>query len=205
MRPELVELPSVVEGERVRIRPFHRGDGARVFVAIDEDREHLRAWLPWVDAHKTPEDTEVYVRKAYAWWILREDLPLLVETIDGEVLGGSGLHRFDWATRSFEIGYWIRKTREGHGFVSEAVKLATAIAFERLEASRVEIRCDRGNARSAAVPRRLGFAEQGVVKDEDDDERERDMLVFVHGRASFDAQDWSKQASARVRAADRDG
>lgn len=205
MRPELVELPSVVSGERVRIRPFRRGDGARVFGAIDEDRDHLRAWLPWVDAHKTPDDTEVYVRKAHAWWMLREDLPLLVETIDGEVLGGSGLHRFDWAVRSFEIGYWIRKTREGQGFVSEAVKLATAIAFERLDAARVEIRCDAANVRSAAVPRRLGFVEEAMVKEENDDGVERDTRVFAHGRASYGAEAWSEAAAARVRAADRDG
>lgn len=204
MRPELLPLPTVVAGERVRIRPPHRGDGARLFEAIDEDRDHLRAWLPWVDAHKTPDDTEAYVRKAHAWWMLREDLPLLVETVDGILLGGSGLHRFDWAKRSFEIGYWIRKSQEGRGLVSEAVELATAIAFVRLDADRVEIRCERANDRSAAVPLRLGFVEQPSVLD-DSDGMAREMRVFAHDKPSFAAAPWSTRARARVEASDQDG
>lgn len=205
MRPELLPLPSVVSGERVRVRPFRRGDGEAVFRAIDEDREHLRAWLPWVDAHKTPLDTEVYVRKAHAWWLLREDLPLLVETVAGGVLGGSGLHRFDWASRTFEIGYWIRKTEEGRGYVSEAVKLAAAIAFHRLDAIRVEIRCDLANARSAAVPLRLGFAEEGAIRTTHDDGSPRDMLVFALSPEAYRSRPWAADASRAVEASDRDG
>lgn len=205
MRPELLPLPSAVTGERVRVRPFRRGDGRAVFEAIDEDRAHLRAWLPWVDAHKSPLDTEVYVRKASAWWTLREDLPLLVETPAGGVLGGSGLHRFDWASRSFEIGYWIRKSAEGRGFVSDAVKLASAIAFDRLDAARVEIRCDVLNARSASVPRRLGFLEEPGVRTTHDDGTPREMLVFALTPDPFRALGWHDDASRAVEAADREG
>lgn len=205
MIPELLPLPSVVTGERVRVRPYRRGDGRALFEAIDEDRAHLRAWLPWVDAHKTVEDSEVYVRKAHAWWILREDLPFGIESLDGALLGGSGLHRFDWASGSFEIGYWVRKSREGRGYVGEVVQLASAIAFERLGARRVEIRCDLANARSAAVPRRLGFAEEGCVRTVTDDGSPREMRVFALDTDGFRRLPWSAAASGFVEAADRDG
>jgi RimJ/RimL family protein N-acetyltransferase len=197
----------MVEGERVRVRPFRRGDGPSLFAAIDEDRPHLRAWLPWVDTHKTSVDSEVYVRKAQAWWILREDLPMAIEERSGKLLGGSGLHRFDWALRSFEIGYWIRKSAEGGGLVTEAVELEAAVAFERLDANRVHIRCDPENVRSAAVPARLGFtlearlsrnmlAPGGEV---------RDTLVFALTRETFPSVPWAERALACVRRADQDG
>jgi ribosomal-protein-serine acetyltransferase len=205
--PELLPLPSFIEGSRVRVRPFRRGDGAGVFAAIDEDRAHLRAWLPWVDAHKTAVDTEIYVRKAHAWWILREDLPVVIERTDGEILGGSGLHRFDWAVRSFEIGYWVRKSAEGQGLVTEAVELEAAMAFERLEANRVEIRCDPENVRSAAVPRRLGFALEARLSSNTVAANGglRDTLVFALTKETFRAAPWKDRALAAVQRADREG
>jgi ribosomal-protein-serine acetyltransferase len=205
--PELLPLPSFVEGQRVRVRPFRRGDGPSLFAAIDEDRGHLRRWLPWVDAHKTSIDSEVYARKAHAWWILREDLPVAVETKDGQVLGGSGLHRFDWAVRSFEIGYWVRKTAEGRGLISEAVRLEAAVAFERLDANRVEIRCDPANERSAAVPRRLGFALEARPSQSTlaVDGAVRDALIFGLTKETFRRCDWAADALQFVRVADRDG
>ena len=33
-------------------------------------------------------------------------------------IGGTGLHRIDWAQRQFEIGYWCRSSRVGEGFVT---------------------------------------------------------------------------------------
>ncbi|MFO0611230.1 MAG: GNAT family N-acetyltransferase [Polyangiaceae bacterium] len=204
MSPELLPLPTAVNGERVRVRPYRRGDGGALFEAIDEDRPHLRAWLPWVDAHKTVADSEVYARKASAWWILREDLPVLIESHEGRLLGGSGLHRLDWAARCFEIGYWIRKSAEGRGFASEAARLVSAIAFDRLGATRVQIRCDLDNDRSAAVPRRLGFEEEGTVVTRDDD-LDREMRVFALAPDSYRACEWAPSASRAVEVADRDG
>ncbi len=207
MIPELLPLPSVVEGARIRVRPFRRGDGQRVFAAIEEDRAHLRRWLPWVDAHKSAIDSEVYARKAHAWWILREDLPLVIETREGELVGGSGLHRFNWGVRSFEIGYWVRKSAEGKGFVGEAVELEAAIAFDRLDANRVEIRCDPANDRSSAIPRRLGFALEARLSRSTlaPDGGVRDALIFGLTRETFAQCGWSAGALAFVRVADRDG
>jgi RimJ/RimL family protein N-acetyltransferase len=67
---------------------------------------------------------------------------------------------------SFEIGYWIRQPREGRGYVTEAVMLVTRFCFGRLGANRVFIRCDRRNTRSRAIPERLGFVNEGTVRNE---------------------------------------
>ncbi len=72
--------------------------------------------------------------------------------------------RITWAIRAFEIGYWIRTSAEGHGYVTEAVQLLTALAFEHLGANRVEIQADPYNARSWRVPERLGFPLEGTLR-----------------------------------------
>ncbi len=207
MIPELLPLPMRLEGPRVLLRPFGRGDGRGLFASINEDRAHLEGWLPWVTAHKNVLDSEVYARKAHAWWILRDNLPMAIETGLHGIIGGTGLHRFDWAERSFEIGYWLRKSAEGHGYVREAVQLLAALAFDRLDATRVQIHCRTANERSAAVPRKLGFDEEHRTEVDARFEVPEpiELSWFTLTRTGFDRMPWANAAVAYVRRADSDG
>ena len=62
--PELLPLPARIVGERVVITPMARGDGAAIYEAVDENRPHLRPWLPWVDHHQSVDDSEAFARRA---------------------------------------------------------------------------------------------------------------------------------------------
>ncbi|HZO91226.1 MAG TPA: GNAT family N-acetyltransferase [Chthonomonadaceae bacterium] len=180
--PILWELPEELVGERVLVRRYRPGDGAAMWEAIEESREHLRPWLPWVGQHQSPADSEAYVRRAGARWQLREDFSMgLWALATGRFLGGSGLHASDVEVPSFEIGYWLRPSAVGHGYMTEAVRLLCRLAFETLAANRVFIRCDSRNARSAAIPRRLGFLHEGTLRNDHRDTSGElfDTLVFA--------------------------
>jgi RimJ/RimL family protein N-acetyltransferase len=81
---------------------------------------------------------------------------------------------------AFEIGYWIRASAEGHGYVAETVQLLTDFAFASLHAQRVMIRCDARNRRSAAVAERLGFIREAHLRNDmrDATGELRSTLVF---------------------------
>jgi ribosomal-protein-serine acetyltransferase len=193
-RPILRELPDRLVGPRVIVRPYQPDDGAAVWEAIDESRTHLHPWLPWPAKHQTPEDTEAFVRRWQANWLLREDLAVgLWARDDGRYLGGSGLHRINWDVPSFEVGYWLRLGAEGFGYMTEAVTLLCGLAFDTLGAQRVFIRCATDNTRSAAIPRRLGFTREGILRNDsrDVDGRLYDMAVFA-----LTPQEWIQQAGA---------
>jgi ribosomal-protein-serine acetyltransferase len=66
----------------------------------------------------------------------------------------------------FEIGYWVRTRFEGQGYISEAVVGITQFAFDLLGARCVEIRVDDRNERSWRIPERLGFALEGLLRNE---------------------------------------
>ena len=109
-----------------------------------------------------------------AKWITREDLLLHVYLKGTSTfVVGSGLHRIDWQTGKFEIGYWVRTKYMGQGFVTEAVNGITAFAFKHLHANRVEIRCDATNIRSAAVAKRCGFLLEGILRHDSAGRRRR--------------------------------
>lgn len=178
----LIPLFEELRGPRVVVRPYRLEDADELFAAVEESRQHLWPWLPWVTQHQTVEDTRDFILRTQAKWLLRED-DLTVgffEARSGRYLGGSGLHIRGWDVPAFEIGYWIRASAEGHGYVVETVKLLTDFAFTSLDAQRVMIRCDARNARSAAVAERLGFVREALLRNDmrDANGEVRSTLVF---------------------------
>lgn len=170
VEPVLRELPDELVGERVLVRSYRPGDGQAVFEAIHESREHLRPWMPWVDQHRAAADSEAFVRRSHASWLLRDNLVVGIwDRPTGRYVGSSGLHPMDWNVPCFEVGYWLRRTAEGHGYATEAVRLLTRLAFETPGANRVYLRCDARNLRSAAVARRCGFLHEGTLRNQSRD------------------------------------
>ncbi len=177
----LIPLFEELRGERVLVRPYRESDAQALFEAVAESRDHLRPWLPFADTHQSAEESRDWIIHQVANWLLREDFIVGIwEAATNRFLGGSGLHPQSWEIRYFEIGYWIRASASGRGYITEAVKLLTDYAFTALAAKRVEIRCDERNVRSAAIPQRLGFVREGRLRNRElaPDGTLRNMLIF---------------------------
>lgn len=167
--PILIEVPEAIETERLLIAAPQPGIGPLMAAAIGESIEQLKPWMPWAQEAPSVDESEAIVRRQRAKFILREDL--VYQFYDRapagrRLLGGTGLHRMDWDARRFEIGYWIRASAQGHGYVGEAVEAMARLAFDTLRARRVEIRMDDTNARSRAVAERCGFTLEGILRDD---------------------------------------
>jgi ribosomal-protein-serine acetyltransferase len=182
----LIPLFEELRGERVLVRPYRESDAQALFEAVGESREHLRPWLPFADAHQSIEESRDWILHQMAQWLLRENLNgVLCDKETGRYLGGIGLHPHNWDIGKFEIGYWLRASAAGHGYMTEAVKLLTDYAFTHLSANRVQIRCDENNIRSAAIPRRLGFVQEACMRNDSlaPDGSLRTTLLFAQIRA----------------------
>jgi ribosomal-protein-serine acetyltransferase len=176
-----VKLFDELAGERVVVRPFRIEDAEALQAAVAESRQHVRPWLPFADAHQTVEETRDWLTHRIAAWLLREDMGMGVfAREDGAFLGGLGLHVRSWEIGFFEIGYWLRASAEGHGYMREAVALLVRFAARDLLASRLEIRCDARNKRSAGVAESLGFTREGLLRNNllTPTGEMRDTLVF---------------------------
>jgi RimJ/RimL family protein N-acetyltransferase len=167
MKPILLDFPTEFTTDRLLIRMPMPGDGKAMFEALNASITELKPWLPFAHIDQTEEDVEVNIREAHLKFLKREDLRLLVflkET--GELIASSGLHRIDWDIPKFEIGYWIDTRHSGKGYVTEAVQGITDFAVNELKARRVEIRCDTRNKKSSAIPEKLGFTLEGVLRND---------------------------------------
>jgi RimJ/RimL family protein N-acetyltransferase len=194
IQPVLVDLPAELLGSRVIVRPYREDDAPALWAAVEESRAGLLGeWMPWVRDYQVPEDALVTIRRLRARWLLREDLVTgIFDRATGRFLGGSGLHRIDWTIRRFEIGYWLRTSAMGHGYVTETVQLLTRLAFDRFEANRVEIRMDVRNTRSHAIPVRLGFVFEGCMRRASPDIHSQpgDIDVFALIRDDYERLPW---------------
>jgi RimJ/RimL family protein N-acetyltransferase len=163
------------------MRPPKMGDGKIVNEAIRESFDELTVWMPWAQRMPTIADSETYVREAYGRYKAREELAFLwFDKRDGSLVGSGGLHHIDWSVPKFEIGYWVRTSRQGYGYVTEAVKRLTTWCFDDADAERVEIRCDTRNTRSAAVAIRAGYTLEATLRRDGRDNAGglRDTLIF---------------------------
>ncbi len=189
-KPILLDFPDSFETERLIIRAPKAGDGQAVNDAVRESYENLKPWMPWAINLQSPEQTEENVRRGMIRWVLREDLwMLLYRKSDGLYVGGSGLHRIDWSVPAFEIGYWVRSSLEGQGYISEAVAGITNFAFGIIGGERVEIRCDTRNIRSANVAKRAGYTLEATLRYDGwaNDGTLRDTYVFGMIRSEWEA------------------
>lgn len=169
MDPLLIEVPDRIETERLVLRVPRRGDGPKVNAAIAASIVELSPWLPWAGAMPSVDESEATCRRQQGRFILREDLVMFMflrgaDGSEGELVGGTGLHRIDWSLRRFEIGYWRKTGCEGRGFVTEAVLAMARMAFDHLDARRVEIRMDDQNERSWKVAERAGFTLEALLR-----------------------------------------
>ncbi|MEK5234842.1 GNAT family N-acetyltransferase [Paenibacillus sp. FSL L8-0470] len=161
----MLSIPEGFESERLLIRAPHWGDGLAVNEAVKESIEELRPWMPWANKVPTVEESEASIRRSRLEFLERADLRLLLflkET--GEFIGSSGLHRIDWQSRKFEIGYWVHSAFARQGYITEAVDAITKYAIQELQANRIEIRCDSRNVQSARIAERSGFTLEGTLR-----------------------------------------
>lgn len=175
------QLPESIDTARLLIRVARPGDGAMFNAAVIESLPHLRPWLGWVSPPPSVQASEEACRRAYARFLLNEDLmAFFILRESGSLVGGSGLHNANWSLRQFEIGYWGRAGYLGSGLITEGVAALAQHALVSLEASRVFLSTDARNSASRRLAERAGFELEGCLRNERLDLRGelRDTCVY---------------------------
>ena len=89
----------------------------------------------------------------------------IVRRDDGALIGNCMLFRFHDESRRAEIGYSMGRAYWGQGYMNEALVALIGYAFGALDLNRLEADIDPRNANSAKSLARLGFREEGVLRE----------------------------------------
>ena len=146
------------------LRLLEERHAAAVFALVEQERERLREWLPWVDATETMDDTLAFIRASLEQFAANHGFAAGIWS-NNTLAGVIGTHKIDWPNRKVEIGYWLAHEFEGQGIITEACRALVTHLFRELDLNRVGILCAPGNTRSCAIPLRLGFRLEGTLRE----------------------------------------
>src|SRR5438552_6553752 len=156
-KPILLDVPELLQSDRLELRAVKSGVGARVNEAVKESHAELSGWMPWSNPCPAPEDTEIWCRQAHSKFIARQEFNYHAYLKGTDTFVASvGMFAFNWSVVKLEIGYWIRTRYSGQGYMTEAARAVMKLGFDFFCAQRIEIRCDERNIKSARVAERLG-------------------------------------------------
>lgn len=148
----------------IEIKLLEPRDAEAVYTAADRDRAYLREWLPWLDRTRSADDVRRFIDDVVSPQWAENRGPQCGIWIEGALAGSIGCHPIDWANRACSLGYWIESRRQGQGIVTRCAVEMLDYLFEAMRLHRVVIQCGVGNHRSCAIPERLGFTKEGVLR-----------------------------------------
>lgn len=158
--------------DNIRLELSHPLHAVALYKAVNRNKNHLRTFLTWVDKMTNVEDFEKYLihcanehneGKEASYNIFKDE----------RLIGRIGLHQIDSNNKNASIGYWLDKKEEGHGLMTTATRILLNHAFTVLDLHRVEILTATQNTKSAAIPVRLGFRQEGILRET---EKHNDMF-----------------------------
>lgn len=159
MRTELAD-------ETVRIRRYRAEDVPLLFEAARESvGGEFTRWMPWCHEGYAVEESAAFVRSCGEGWGRGDEFGFAVfEREGGGFLGGVGLSQLNRNHGFANLGYWVRRTRQGRGVAPAAARLAARFAFEDLGLNRVEIVVAAENVRSQRAAEKAGARREGVLR-----------------------------------------
>ncbi|MCY6959741.1 GNAT family N-acetyltransferase [Clostridium brassicae] len=150
--------------ENIELRLLETTHAEEIFKSIDSCRNHLREWLPFVDGTKTIEDTKKFIDMTKEQFVSNSGFQSGI-WYKGVFAGIIGYHKVDWNNKSVSIGYWLDERYVGKRIMTKACRKFVDYAFNNLKLNRVEIRCGENNYKSRAIPQKIGFSEEGLIRD----------------------------------------
>lgn len=183
----LDEIPDEeLRGERVTLRLLHEGDAAPLYALIDANREFLARHLPWPAECTCVEDVEsridsweiqAQMANGACWGIFVKGAGSL-RPADCSVPASSQQHAsgpqlagviiLGWiqaAHLSASVSYWLGECFTGRGLATDALKILSHFAFNRLGLNRLEISASVTNKASQAVATRAGYTQEGFSRE----------------------------------------
>jgi ribosomal-protein-serine acetyltransferase len=176
---------SFAEGAELRLLEHHHA--GELLALIDQNRSYLRKWMPEWDVQKSLDDCRKVIKSSLEQLAANSGFGLGIWW-QGRLAGIIGAGLIDWENHSAMVGYWLGESYQGKGLMTGACRAVVDYLFSEFKLHRIEIRCATNNPKSCAIPKRLGFSKEGVLRQAQAfDDRFLDLDVY-----GLLAEDWNR-------------
>ncbi|KAA9038545.1 GNAT family N-acetyltransferase [Ginsengibacter hankyongi] len=163
-----------------------------LYEAVDINRVHLSGFLPWVGNMRSVEDFRSYIENCELLYQQNKEVSFVI--IFGEMLVGRiGLHYINLNNKSASIGYWLTREAEGKGIVTNSCRQIITYGFKKLGLHRIEIKAATENFKSQAIPEKLGFKKEGILR-QAELVNDKYLDLFIYSLLDFE---WSQETTNR--------
>ncbi len=142
------------------IAPHHAAD---LLDVVNDNRQYLSRFLPWVGAMQKVSDFERYIQQCEKLVSEKAEMSFVILYHD-VLVGRIGIHHINRHNQNGAIGYWLAETAGGKGIMLRCCRTVIDYGFDVLQLKRIEIRAATENVRSKAIPQKLGFTFEGVMR-----------------------------------------
>ena len=149
----------ILNKNEIELKSIEHTDANDLFYLVDNCRNYLRPWLPWVDSTKNISDIINFIDN-----ITNEIERPFTIFYKQQIVGLIAPKNYDEKNFSCEIGYWIGEKFQNNGIMYNSCKLLISYLFEKLNLKRIEIGIAIDNIKSKKVPQKLGFHKEGIKK-----------------------------------------
>ncbi len=162
-------LATQITTQRLVLRPPRTSDVPKLRLALRKNAAHLQ---PWSAAPAQGEDpasltsvSRAVLRNRREWKQGQTYVLLVFDRAQpGAVIGRIALGGvLRGAFQNAYLGYWIDEDRQGAGLMTEAVRAATAFAFDGAGLHRVQAAVMPRNAASQRVLEKAGYRREGLA------------------------------------------
>lgn len=173
--------------DQLSLKLIERQDAEALYALVDANREHLREWLGWVDGTTGPDGYRDEIIPAWLTAYAKGNGLTCGIYYEGELVGTVALHEINQTLRQTSIGYYLTGNGRGKGLMTKVMAFVTDYCFTTLQLNRVVIECAVGNSRSRKIPERLGYQQEGILRDAEQ------LYGTYHDLAVYAmlARDWS--------------
>jgi len=149
--------------QNIRLELIAERHATALFEAVDNNREHLAEFLPWVNNMQSVNDFANYIKHCQSLHEQKKEVSFVI--ISGEtVIGRIGIHHINTHNKKGAIGYWLIKNAQGKGIIINSCKALIEYGFKNLDLHRIEIKAATHNLKSQAIAEKLKFKKEGVLR-----------------------------------------
>ena len=134
-----------------------------LFKLTDKNRNFLKQWLPWLDKIQQPSDTKQFLEHQLLRFQRSQALHVTI-FYQNKIAGVAGFNLIDKDNNIGYLGYWLGQEYNGKGIMTKSVRELIEVGFSYYYLQRIDIRCAVENNRSRAIPKRLNFQQEGIIR-----------------------------------------
>ena len=157
-----LNVPNPIESERLLVRLVAESDlPALLEVNSNEEVTALLPYATW----RSMADAEAWLQRMRGIQATGLGLQFVVVLkATGMAIGTCLLFRFEEGSARAELGYVLGRAYWGQGFMQEALEALVGCAFGTMGLRRLEAEVDTRNRSSALLLQRLGFTNEGLLR-----------------------------------------